>query len=147
MARLRASRRSLAATMLCLLLAVVTVTVAGAAGSPPWNGRWQRLPQEAGWSGPRIFVLTQKGSRVTGRHSWKVAGEVAPTYRPCETRAGGTVKGSVSKRTLNGTITWPNASGVFYVTLSPNGREFVGQVRVDRGACKNVFFPFNAKRR
>ena len=45
---------------------------------------------------------------------------------------------------LRGTITWPDAKGILDLTLSPNGREITGEVRVVRGPCTDVFFPFNA---
>ena len=83
------------------------------------------------------------GLGVAGRHRWKVAAETSG-YVPCETAIGGTLRGTVRGRRLHRTITWPDAKGILDLTLSPNGREITGEVRVVRGPCAEVFFPFYA---
>ncbi|SIO44231.1 Small-conductance mechanosensitive channel [Rhodovulum sp. ES.010] len=101
-----ADRMRAAASMLCLLMLVLT-PLAARAQPADFSGDWQTF-----WrTGSAVLSLSQEGDRVTG------------TYAPDD----GTVEGTVEGRVLRGTWAQPGASGAFVFALSEDGQVLTGR--------------------
>lgn len=117
------------ASLLFALLLIAAALVAGwaSAGSSavagPWTGTWSRPASEFGGAAAGVTTLTQNGSKVTGSYDW---------------HGGGTISGTASGSTLQGTWSEAKGSGTFHLTLTANALSFSGTTEGTAGVFKGL---------
>lgn len=89
----------------------------------PWTGEWSRPAAEFGGSSAGVTTLTQNGSSVTGSYDW---------------HGGGTISGTASGSTLDGTWSESAGSGTFHLTISADALSFSGTTQGMTGAFKGL---------
>jgi hypothetical protein len=117
------------ASLLLAFLLVLTGLLAGRASAVssavanPWTGKWLRPAAEFGGSSTGVTTLTQNGASVTGSYDW---------------HGGGTISGTASGSTLEGTWSEAKGSGTFHLTLAANALSFSGTTEGTTGTFKGL---------